>query len=235
MAADRPSPSEPSPAAGAAPACPSCGAAPGSTLACLACGAVLEEPEDASHFARLGLVPDAAFDADAAELTYLRLSRLLHPDHQADASPEVQERALRNIALLNEAWTVLNDDQERVEYLLEHHDPGALERHKKLSPAFLMEAMEISEELEEAHDTGCQDTIHRIAKLAQEGIDERMHGVASACSDTMERIAHEGHVHEDARPTRLLPPHDWNTEQIAVLLHQARVYRRILRDTGVRT
>ena len=44
------------------------------------------------------------------------------------------------------------------------------------------------------------------------------------------RLARDEHVHEEARPTRLLGPHEWNTEQIAVLLHQARVYRRILKD-----
>jgi len=225
VAADRPSPSDD------APTCPECGEAPGSSLACLACGAVLDEGPDADHFTRLGLDPLVPYDHDAAELAYLKLSRALHPDFHGADDDAVKERALRNSALLNEAWRTLEDDQHRAEYLLELHDPGVLDRHKKLSPQFLMEAMEVSEELDDARTSGCQETVRRIAETARKEIDERMKGVARECSATIKRIARDEPGRRESRPAKLLSPHDWNTEQIAVLLHQARVYRRILKDT----
>lgn len=231
MAAARPSRSE----AARPLRCPSCSGEAGSSVACLACGRILREPEGATLFDRLGLSADEVFDAQTAEARYLRISRILHPDHRASDAPDIQELALENTARLNEAWRTLSDVQLRHEYLLELYAPGSLERHKKLSPDFLLSAMETSEELEDARSSGCQETIRRIARESRQQIEARMHGVASACSATIGRIARDDHVKEAERPTRLLPFHEWNIEQIAVLLHQARVYRRILKDTGVRT
>jgi molecular chaperone HscB len=199
----------------------------------VACGRILDEAAGggAHHFRRLGLDSLDVFDPASAEVNYLKLSRLLHPDFQAAADNETRARALRNSARLNESWKVLNDEQLRAEHLLELHDPGVLERHKTLSPEFLMEAMEVSEQLDDARAIGCQDTLRRIAGSARTEIEERMKDVASACTSTILRIAREEQEASEGRPARLLSPHEWNTEQIAVLLHQARVYRRILRDT----
>lgn len=217
------------------PSCPHCGAQPGSSLACLACGQLLEEQGD-DHFARLGQHSTEPFDKDAAEATYLRLSRLLHPDFHGRSSADVQARAVRYSALLNEAWTTLTDELARAEYVLELHHPGTLEKHKTLSPAFLMEAMELSEELESAQGSGCRQTIQRIRQDARRAVEERMEGVAEACGHTIDRIARDAH-HPGGQqqgqdvPAALISQHQWNTEQIATLLHQARVYRRILRDS----
>lgn len=234
-------------------ACPHCGATAGSTLACFACGKLLEESADAHHFARLGVTPLEALDEDKLEANYLRLSRLLHPDFQGSSDAATQALAVSHSATLNHAYRTLRDEQARHEYLLELLEPGALEKHKQLDPAFLMEAMEVNEELEQAHEDGCADTVNRIASMARDEIDERMQNVAAACSATFERIAaDEGHApHADpeaAADTSPTPRHGdelagaprpisahWDSEEIATLLHQARVYRRILRDTTPKT
>lgn len=214
------------------PSCPACHAPPVSSLACLACGHVLDEQPGADHFLRLGLPKDELFDPARAEANYLRLSRALHPDFMADAGDDALFRAVSHSALLNEAWGVLNDEQLRAEYVLELHHPGALEQHKRLSPEFLMEAMELSEELEEARDEGCADTIRRISAAARGALHERMNGVASVCGATIDRIAHEADPPEVPVRDRRLHPHEWNSARVATLLHQARIYRRILRDAG---
>jgi len=230
-------------------ACPYCGEPSGSTLACLACGKLLEETEGDNHFARLGVTPLEALDEDKLEAHYLRLSRLLHPDFQGASDDATRALALSHSATLNHAYRTLRDEQARHEYLLELLHPGALEKHKQLDPEFLMEAMEVNEELEQAHEDGCADTVNRIAAMARHQIDERMQNVAAACSATFERIAAaEGHVpaaDAEAAADTSATPRDpgersgaprsvtahWDTEEIATLLHQARVYRRILRDT----
>ncbi len=187
--------------------CPRCGAAPASTLACQACGALLDEPAGATHFARLGLPPRPDVDLAAAERAYLRLSRALHPDFHGGAGEAAVEHANRASALLNEAWSVLSLPAERLEYLLELRAPGALEGAKQLSPAFLAEALELSEEAEAA-----------AARPAQ----------AAA-------LAARVRAEVDRRLAAVLRPEAWQAPDpraLATTLHELRVLRRVLRDLG---
>lgn len=189
--------------------CPACRQPLTSTLACLACGQLLDEGPQADHFARLGVPRAPRPDRAALERSYIRLSRLLHPDFHGGDTDTQRELANHNSALLNEAWRVLTDDQERDEYLLERLDPGALERHKALPPAFLGEAMELSEALESAQAGG--------DAAAAESIVARV------------RAAMAAHAGELGEPARWQQP---DTAHLARLLHEQRVYRRILRDAG---
>ena len=185
--------------------CPACGEAPLSALACLRCGAVLTRHPQASAFEDLGLPRSVGLDLDAAERTYLRLSRLLHPDFHGGADAATVERANRNSALLNEAWDTLSDPARRAEFLLELLAPGALEAAKTLSPAFLMEAMELSEQVEQA----AGDT-EALAALR-----EQVEGEVAA------RLA------EVTATARWNPP---DPRRLATTLHELRTHRRILRD-----
>ena len=59
-----------------------------------------------------------------------------------------------------------------------------------------------------------------------------MNGVAGVCGATIDRIAHEADPPAVPVRERQLHPHQWNAGRVATLLHQARIYRRILRDAG---
>jgi len=185
--------------------CPACGEAPLSALACLRCGAVLARRPEASAFEDLGLPRAIGLDLDAAERTYLRLSRLLHPDFHGGADPQTVERANRNSALLNEAWETLSDDARRAESLLELHAPGALEAAKALSPAFLMEAMETSEQVESAG--GDPAALAALRGRVEAEVAARLADVTSEA--------------------RWNPP---DPRHLATTLHELRTLRRILRD-----
>lgn len=188
--------------------CPRCGEAAGSTLACLRCGAILREPPDVTIFARVGAVPAPRLDLDALESVYLRLSRLLHPDFQGAADEETRRLALANSARLNDAWRLFHDEQELAEAALAVLDPDALERTKALDPMFLMESLELSEEVEAALGRGDSETVARLRARVRAEIDERMRAVE--------------HGYRDARP---------DVDALARRLHEARVFRRVLRDT----
>ncbi len=183
-----------------ASACSSCGEPALSTLACLACGAVEDERGEADHFARLGLPRSPSLDAALLERRYLQLARRLHPDFHGGGAPDLVARVNRHAALLNEARETLGDDDARREYLLELLRPGALERHKQLAPAFLMEALELSEQAEGAADAALR------ARLDAE-IDARRATLADAALWT-----------------------DPDAARLATLLHELRVFRRIRRD-----
>jgi len=172
-------------------------------LACLECGRVLHEAADANHYTRLGMRPEDPVDKDATEVLYLRLSRALHPDFHGNADEAGLALANRNTALLNEAWGILDDAVARAEYRLGLLDSDALDKHKQLDPTFLMEAMEMSEEAESGDD------------VLRAQIGERVRGEIAR---RLQRLA------EDAAWS---PP---DTAELAVLLHEMRVYKRILRD-----
>ena len=92
-----------------------------------------------NHFERLGL--PGRFSVDPAELerAYLARSREVHPDFGLGG--------LHASAALNEAYATLKDPFRRADYLLSLHDaPPA----PPLTPAFLMQAMELRERLETA-------------------------------------------------------------------------------------
>ena len=82
-----------------------------------------------------------------------------------------------------------------------------MERSKQLSPAFLGEAMELSEEADAAAQDAAATASLRARVRAQ--VDARLTGV----------LAHAAWVAPDTR-------------QLATSLHELRVLRRVLRDLG---
>ncbi len=180
-----------------------------SSLVDVPSGTITAESDTATLFDRLGLEPSAVVDAALIERHYLALSRQLHPDFQAAATDDVQQLAVRNSALLNEAYTTLLDDQKRLEYLLALRDAEALERNKKLSPVFLMESMEHSEAVESAADDTSK--LATLAKTYKGEVAERISAAQAALAES-----------------------DADVDRVATLLHEARVYRRILRDCKTR-
>ena len=125
---------------------------------------------------RSGLGTDAAFpprccalswqrrfdlDADALHGSYKALMVRLHPDRFSTASREEQREAADRASSITDAYTELRHPHRRASHLLEllgrplsEADDGAL-----LGPPFLMEIMELREELEASPDEG------RLAEL----------------------------------------------------------------------
>jgi len=87
-------------------------------------------------------------DEKAIKAKYYQLSRAYHPDFHAGASPERQEEILQLSTLNTNAYRTLSDADLRMQYILKEH--GLLEEGKNELPAdFLMEMMELNEELME--------------------------------------------------------------------------------------
>src|SRR5262245_5530291 len=102
------------------------------------------------HFERLGLPRRFSVDMDAIEREYLARSRALHPDfHQLGTGGE-QRASLELTAALNEANLTLRDPIRRAEYLLTLYGGPTGMQEKSLDQMFLMEMMDVREQLEEA-------------------------------------------------------------------------------------
>ena len=157
------------------------------------------------HFERLGLERDPRPCPVQLEKAYLQKSRETHPDRlrgKGQWRAEDEDLYLQASAALNKAYRTLSRPWERFAYLVELFEPGILERTKNLSPAFLLEAMEMGEAIDEAR--GDQERERKIATNLQEKIVK-----------TRERIAD---LLKDPK----------NAEEVAILIHQSKYLRRAL-------
>jgi molecular chaperone HscB len=157
------------------------------------------------YFERLGIERDPRPCPVQLEKAYLQKSKETHPDllrNNGDWKEEDQDLHLQASASLNKAYQVLSRPWERFAYLVELLSPGVLERTKKLSPAFLLEAMEMGEAISDAR--GNPNLERKLATDLQEKIVK-----------TRERIAD-------------LLKNPENAEEAATLLHKSKYLRRSL-------
>ena len=101
---------------------------------------------------------------NAASLSkrFFELSRKYHPDYFANAKEEAQAEALEKSALLNKAWKTFQDPDETIRYVLQIQ--GLLEEEEKyeLPPDFLMEVLEINEQLMEMDESANTNSISSV-------------------------------------------------------------------------
>lgn len=110
-------------------------------------------------FAALGLEPALELDLEALEESYLARSRDAHPDRWSDElrssdDPERLAEALALSAAINDAYRTLRDRWLRAGVLIDHIDSTARDATRSLSPAFLVEAMELAEAVAEVSADG---------------------------------------------------------------------------------
>lgn len=97
-----------------------------------------------------------SFDVNLALLnsSYRELQRAVHPDKFAHASEQQQLLSVQKAAQINDAYQTLKSPVSRAEYMLKlagvelHHEQQTIK-----DPVFLMQQMELREELEEISDT----------------------------------------------------------------------------------
>jgi molecular chaperone HscB len=102
-------------------------------------------------FTTLGIEPRFDLDMGDVEKRYRELSRALHPDRYVGRPAGERRLALSKAIEVNEAWRVVRDPVTRAEALLRR---GGVEIDESSAPTtrpeFLMEMMELREELAEA-------------------------------------------------------------------------------------
>lgn len=102
-------------------------------------------------FATLGVEPRFAIDLRAVEQRHRELSRALHPDRYAGAPHAERRMALSRAIEVNEAWRALRDPIRRAEALVALAGIEIREDSRSMpDPDFLMEILELREELADA-------------------------------------------------------------------------------------
>ena len=89
-------------------------------------------------------------DLDLINARYLELQKILHPDRHASLGAQEQLIAVQKTAELNDALQVLKQPLKRAEYMLaEKNIDIRAEQQTLQDPEFLMQQMELREELSE--------------------------------------------------------------------------------------
>lgn len=135
-------------------------------------------------FALLGLEPRFDLDLAAAELRHRELSRALHPDRHTGVSAMQRREALSKAIEVNDAFRVLKDPVRRAEVLLQRSGVRLAEggREPAAAPEFLMEMLELREELASAHASADLKKIRALAGRVEAREAEIERELASAFS-----------------------------------------------------
>ncbi len=105
-------------------------------------------------FERLGLPRRFSIDPTVLEAAYLDRSRAVHPDFHHGGSGGEQAASETLTAAVNEAYTTLRDPFRRAEHLLALLGGPTATDVKDIPPAFLLEMMDLREEIERADAAG---------------------------------------------------------------------------------
>jgi len=148
---------------------------------------------NANYFALFGLEPEFRLDLGQLAIRYRELARQVHPDRFADAPAREQRLAVEESARLNEAYQTLKSPSLRARYLLSLHGEQVPLETTVQDPAFLMQQMELREELQalqESADLTGLSTFKRHLGQAREQLNEGFAGcwADSARRDDAERL-----------------------------------------------
>ena len=124
-----------------------------------------------NYFEFYGLRISFYLDKKELRKKYIQISKACHPDFYTADSAVSQEQALQKSSFNNKAYNILKDDRQRIKYVL---DITLVEPSKKqVPPDFLMEMMEINEQVMNAimeDDTSSKEAL----KLKIQSIDHSL-------------------------------------------------------------
>ncbi|EHT7754352.1 TPA: co-chaperone HscB [Escherichia coli] len=126
------------------------------------------------YFTLFGLPARYQLDTQALSLRFQDLQRQYHPDKFASGSQAEQLAAVQQSATINQAWQTLRHPLMRAEYLLSLHGFDlASEQHTVRDTAFLMEQLELREELDEIEQAKDEARLESFIKRVKEMFDTR--------------------------------------------------------------
>ncbi|ENR5392142.1 TPA: co-chaperone HscB [Providencia rettgeri] len=118
------------------------------------------------YFTLFGLAPIYAIDSEQLTLRFQDLQRQYHPDRFATCSEQEKMQALQKAATINAAYQALRHPLKRAEYMLSLHGFDINnEQHTMHDTAFLMEQLELREELDNIENS--DDALDLLAKFMQ--------------------------------------------------------------------
>jgi molecular chaperone HscB len=91
-------------------------------------------------------------DVSVIKKKYYELSRKYHPDFFTDANEDEQKEALEKSSAINKSFKIFSDEDETLKYFLMLKNVLVEEEKYELPKSFLMEMLELNEELQMTDD-----------------------------------------------------------------------------------
>lgn len=129
---------------------------------------------ETNYFELLNVPFAYALDKGLLKRNFLLKSKEAHPDFFTQDSEEAQSQALDLSAKLNDAYQILNNDERRLNYILEKRGVVLKDEKHQLANSFLMEMMDLNEAIDELQ-SGDTDGLKRLqdeVAVAMKGNDE---------------------------------------------------------------
>jgi molecular chaperone HscB len=101
-------------------------------------------------------------DVSVLQKRYLELQRASHPDYHTQADEHEQMEMEQRTAHVNQAMQVFRDPLRTLGYFLTLNGISTDQESAALPPAFLMEMMELNEQLEDGDLAGVQQQIESL-------------------------------------------------------------------------
>jgi molecular chaperone HscB len=144
-----------------------------------------------NYFELFGIPVSLKVDSAWLRRRYYELSRQYHPDMHTLAGEAEQADMLEKSALVNQAFKVLGDEQELLQYVLELKGLLADSDKYALPQLFLMEMMDINEklmELEYDPDEEAIATLHLDVTAMEQELYSQVVGVIAGFAETVPAV-----------------------------------------------
>lgn len=126
------------------------------------------------YFTLFGLAPGYVVDTQQLAARYQELQRQFHPDKYASRPQAEQLLAVNQSATINQAWQTLRHPLLRAEYLLLLNGFDlANEQHTVRDTAFLMEQLELREELDNIEQSADNAALEAFASKIDKMVQNR--------------------------------------------------------------
>jgi len=121
-----------------------------------------------NYFEIFGIPVQLKVDKADLPRKYFELNKKFHPDFYGNATPSEQDHSLEITANLNKAYKTFQNPDETIKYVLQLK--GLLEEEEKyqLPPDFLMEVLEINEQLMDADQPAVSSLQSAVDNLQNE-------------------------------------------------------------------
>jgi molecular chaperone HscB len=112
-----------------------------------------------NYFELFGLPIAFKTDTNQLRTAFMQIQRASHPDKFAQGTEAEQEIALEKSAMANKGFTLLNNPEKVLPYVLEITGHITADEKYNLAPDFLMEMMELNEAWMDAEDVDANQSI----------------------------------------------------------------------------
>ncbi len=138
----------------------------------------MQTPFDSNFFDLFGIKKTYALDRGQLRDRFRAMQKKFHPDNFANATDHDRRISAQYASLINEAFTTLSDPVLRGQYMLSLLGVSTDEEHDaRMDPEFLMQQIDLREELDDARSTSL-DALRNLSARVEEDFSARVSQLA---------------------------------------------------------